>query len=422
MRVKLPYGRSFFDLSLDHRWDLVPSQEPTSLPNTKESLLKSLENPIASPPLQRLISGRTNVTIIVSDRTRPTGALVFLPPLLEVLNVIGIPDQKITLLFSLGIHSPQTPAQQAEIIGPYVAARYRAIDHNCQSVAANSYVGTTQRGIRVSLNCIALKSDFVIVTGSIGFHYLAGFSGGRKSIVPGISSHETCVSWHRLSLDSQGRRHSQARTRVLAGNPLHEESVGAIRFLPPSFLVNTALNDKREIVGFFSGDLIQAHEEGCRNYEKSHVVEIDGQREAAIITCGGHPRDLNFIQVHKAIEHATGAVREGGMMVVVAECAQGIGNPTFLSWFDHPSLAAMEENLTERFEINGQTALSMRTKAKRFKILLLSRLNPEDVIKMGMQPIRTLDQGIRILLDYLGKNDRGWVIPDAITLLPRVRN
>ena len=420
MRVRLPYGRSDFDLTLKGEWDLLLPDDPRPVHDPRQALLQSLEAPIGSPSLETLIRAKRNVTIIVSDCTRPTGASIFVPPLLEFLNATGIPDQNIRILFSLGIHGPQTPAQQQEILGPAVTSRCLAVDHDCKSADGNSYVGTTRGGIRVFLNRTAVDSEFVLATGSIGFHYLAGFSGGRKSIVPGISSYETCASWHRLSLDADGHRHPKARTAILLGNPLHEESADATRFLPPAFLINTVLTRSREIAGFFSGDLLRAHQAGCDRYEKGHVVDIDDQREAVIVACGGSPRDLNFIQAHKAIEHSCGAVKKGGVVIAVAECPQGLGSPSFLAWFDHPSRTSMAEHLQEHFDINGQTALSLRTKAESFEILLLSKLSPEAVIKMGMKPIETLGDGIRILEERFGKNVHGWVIPDAVSLLPRI--
>lgn len=421
MRSQIPYGRTFFDLHLNERWDPLPYNELNPLDDPEESLIQSLENPIESPPLRRLLREAKCVTIVVSDGTRPTGASIFLPPLLDYLNSFGIPDQKIQILFSLGIHMAQTPDQQKEILGPAVVSRCRAFDHDSRSATNNSHVGTTRRGTLVSLNSTAVKSNLVILTGAIGFHYLAGFSGGRKSIVPGIASYDTCVAWHRLSLDARGQRHFLARTGVLRDNPLHEESIEAARFLPHTFLVNTVLNRNREIAGFFCGDVIRAHEEGSKDYERSHVVEIESRREAVIVGCGGHPRDLNFIQAHKAIEHASEAVKEGGWMIVAAECSQGMGTQTFLSWFDLPSLAGMEEKLSERFEINGQTAHALRTKVEQFKILLMSELRPEEVVKMGMTPIGNLEEGMGILRKHLGGNHQGWVIPDAVTQLPRIR-
>jgi nickel-dependent lactate racemase len=222
-----------------------------------------------------------------------------------------------------------------------------------------------------------------------------------------------------LSLDARGRRQEGAKTGILNGNPLHEESSEAVKFLPASFLINTILNEKKEIASFFCGDPVLAHEEGCLAFEQTHTVAIERLKDAAIVACGGHPRDVNLIQAHKAIEHASGAVREGGALIVAAECSQGIGNSSLLSWFDYTSLRSMEKGMAMRFEINGQTAHALRTKSERFEIFFLSELPSAVISRMGMRPIQNLDEEICLVERKFGKGYQGWLIPDGVTVLPK---
>ncbi|HEY6872932.1 MAG TPA: nickel-dependent lactate racemase [Geobacteraceae bacterium] len=359
------------------------------------------------------------VVIVTSDITRYTGSELYLPLLVERLNARGVRDDDIEVIVALGIHRGQTSQEHRKIMGA-LSGRIRVSDHDCDDPGKLVYLGTTANGIDVEINRRVVEADRVILTGTIGFHYFAGFGGGRKSILPGVASRKSCMASHFSVLNpGEGAgRNPRAATGALEGNPVHEAMVEGCAMVSPAFILNTVLSPDKRIIAAFAGDWREAHLAGCRFYAERFSYPLDRQAELAVVSCGGFPKDINLIQAHKAMEYGSRAVKDGGVMVLLAECRDGYGNATFFDWFRFRELGAFEAALRANYEINGQTAYSLLSKAQRFRIILVSSLPPAEVATMGMVPARTLDEAMAKAEELLPPDYTAYVIPEGGTVLP----
>ncbi|HJV36344.1 nickel-dependent lactate racemase, partial [Geomonas sp.] len=308
------------------------------------------------------------VVIVTSDVTRPTGSEVYLPLLVKKLNAAGVADRDVTIVVALGIHRKQTEAEHKKIVGG-LYGRIKVVDHDCDDPGALVYLGDTARGIPVEINRKVAEADRLILTGSVTFHYFAGFGGGRKSLLPGVSSRRSCMASHFAVLNKEqgSGRHPKAVTGNLEGNPVHEAMVEACSMRPPDFILNTVLTPEKRIMAAFAGDWLSAHLEGCRFYAETFSYPIEEQSDLVVVSCGGFPKDINLIQAHKSMEYASRALKPGGVMILLAECRDGYGHATFFNWFRYATCAELESALRKRYEINGQTAWSVKEKAQRFR-------------------------------------------------------
>lgn len=361
------------------------------------------------------------VVIVTSDITRYTGSELYLPLLVAELNRRGIPDRDITILIALGIHRRQTETEHRKIVGP-LYGRITVVDHDCDDPGRLVSLGKSANGIDVLVNRLAVEADRLILTGTIGFHYFAGFGGGRKSLLPGIGGRASCLASHFSVFHPEpGRgRHPLATAGVLEGNPVHEALCEACALAGPDLILNTVLAPDKRIIAVFAGEWDEAHREGCRYYREHFTYPLAEQADLVIASCGGHPKDINLIQAHKSMEYAGRALKEGGVMVLLASCRDGYGNPTFFSWFRHRELPEFEAALRARYEINGQTAYALLDKAIRFRIILVSELPPEEVRTMSMIPAGSLDEALALAEEMLPVEYSAYIIPEAGTVLPVV--
>ncbi len=359
------------------------------------------------------------VVIVTSDVTRPTGSDLYLPLIVARLNAAGIKDRDIEIVIALGIHRKQTEAEHKRIVGE-LYGRIKVSDHDCDDPGALVYLGDTSRGVPVEVNRRVAEAKRLILTGAVTFHYFAGFGGGRKSILPGVSSRRSCLASHFALLkpgEATGRD-PRAVTGNLEGNPVHEAMLEACALRPPDFILNTALTPDKRILAVFAGDWRAAHAEACRFYAAAFSRPIAEQGDLVVVSCGGFPKDINLIQAHKSMEYASRALKPGGVMILLAECRDGYGHPTFFNWFSYPDCGELESALRKRYEINGQTAWSLKEKAERFRIVLVSRLPAEEVRTMGMIPADSLPQALELALPMLPEDFRAYLVPEGGNVLP----
>jgi nickel-dependent lactate racemase len=361
------------------------------------------------------------VVIVTSDITRYTGSDLYLPLLVEKLNSIGIRDEDIEILIALGIHRKQTVPEHGKIVGP-IYGRIRVIDHDCDDRDGIVLIGRTVGGIDVELNRRVVEADGLILTGNIGFHYFAGFGGGRKSILPGAASRKSCMASHFAVLNpgSGTGKNPLAVTGNLEGNPVHGAMVEACAMVKPDLLLNTVVTPDKKIIAAFAGDWREAHLAGCRYYAERFSVPLRERADLVIVSCGGFPKDINFIQAHKSMEYGSQALREGGVMILLAQCRDGYGHPGFFKWFRFGSPDELEAELRRNYEINGQTAFSAMQKCRRFRILLVSDLPPDEVASMGITPATSLAEAIEMAEVHLKKDYICHVIPEGAAVLPVV--
>jgi nickel-dependent lactate racemase len=414
MQYSLKCGKSAVEFELPANWraSVLKHNEPPPRP-LEEALISSLEKPIGEKPFGDWIRQFKNVLMIVPDVTRYAGMERILP----ILHEKYLRNVDLRIIFALGNHRKQTEEEQKNIVSESIFKQVTCIDHDCFDKDGLTFFGRTSSGLDVMLNSLLLNADAAIVTGSINFHYLAGFGGGRKALFPGVAGYDTIIGIHRkVFCQDRPGKHERAKSGTLEGNPMHEEIMEGISLIRmPLFLVNTVLNDKKEFLNIFSGDMKHAHEEGCKWYGSHFEVAVKEKADVAVVSAGGFPKDIDFIQAHKSIEHAMGAVKDGGTVIVLGECRDGVGNANFLPWFEYGASCDMEPHVRKSDKVYSQTAYATRLKAERCKIFFVSGLEESDVRKTGLIPKKTLREAIDAAND--GREKLCYVIPNGSTTL-----
>ncbi len=406
--INLAYGKSHINFTFDeNRFDILGTTE-TQTALTDAEIGEKLDNPIDSKTIEEIVQPNESVLIVVPDATRQTASGQVVNLLVRRLIANGTMPFDIRIIFATGIHRRVTEGEKQSILTPFIAQRIKTLDHNARDLAQIVRLGETECGIPIELNRALTEHDHVIIVGGISFHYFAGFTGGRKLICPGLASSRTISATHKLAFDCETKsRRENVGTGILNGNAVHEVFVEVARKLPPTFSINTFTNDKGEAVDLFCGDWISSHRRACESYAAKHTIEIKEKRDLIIVSCGGFPHDINIIQAHKALDAASRACADGGTIIFLADCAEGLGRQDFLNWFDAENSDALAKKLCENYQVNGQTAWSLLQKAERFNIQVLTSLPVSETRPMRLQRARDSDE---ILLG-IDKDTKGYILP-----------
>ncbi|MCD6385509.1 nickel-dependent lactate racemase [Candidatus Sumerlaeota bacterium] len=400
--------------------DPATMSEPTPI----DSLFyQAISSPIHSPAFPEVVKGGKKIAIVVPDITRPAGVSYLLPLIVDELNSLGYTDEQITIFFALGIHRAQTEQEHKDLLGAEIFHRIRHIDHNA-TAEQSSFVnlGTTNAETPVLINRSLLEHDRIILLGSITYHYFAGFGGGRKLIIPGMASAETCRANHLLVLDEQGNRRPGVLPGNLNTNPVHLDMVEATELVAPHFCFNVILDEHLRVENIIAGHWLHSHLTACQMFLNTHSCEVDSHFDVVVVSAGGFPRDINFIQAHKALEMAFTIVRPGGTILLIAECSDGVGHPEFLNWLDFPSLNELVTVLRQNYQIYGQTAYATLWKASNADVLLYSRLPEATVRKMRIHPINNLSEAVRFIRQKHSTQCRTAIMPYGAHILPILRH
>jgi nickel-dependent lactate racemase len=416
-QIELGYGRRAFEFRFDDaRFSVVTTEGEHAPPLTDFQIGAALDAPIASPPIDELVSSDDSVLIVVSDATRATASAPIVNLLVRRLVQCGVSSSRMAVIFATGIHRAVTEKEKLELLTPFIVQRLQVLDHDAYDPTKLVAFGTTASGVTVELNRVLNEFSRVFLTGGITFHYFVGFTGGRKSICPGLASAKTIEATHMLALDFEsGGRRAGVKTGALDGNAVHEECERVASLVAPAFSINTIVDEKKQATKLFCGDWRLAHRAGCDYYLDHYSARIPAKRDIVIVSSGGFPRDINLIQAQKALDMAALACNDGGTIILLAECSDGLGRPDFLKWFDERDSRALAARLLNGYEVNGQTAWALLTKAERFRVCLVSELPPDEVRKMRMVPVRTIEEA----LEHAGSGD-GFIMPHGAAVLPRV--
>ncbi len=393
---------------------------PPLLPPSEDHLVRQrMARPIGSLPLRMLLRPSDSVAVPVSDITRYSATERFLTPILEETDAAEIPRNRVTVFIARGTHRALSDGELLAVVGPEISSGIRVEQSDPDGDTVE--IGVTSRGTPVRISRPLMEHDRIVLTGTITFHYFAGFGGGRKALVPGCAARETASATHFRIFRTDGPgKHPLSRPGILAGNPVHEDIVEAVAMASPTFLFNTLLTPQKDIFEAVSGHWQKAHEEGCARYAKVYRVPVPKRYSLVIASAGGFPKDINFIQSHKALDHAFLTAEEGGVIILLAECRDGFGSEAFFPWFRFTDAGEMETELRANYQIYGQTAHATLSKAQVCRVILVSSLRPEDVERMGMVPATSLDDALRKADALLGGLPPPLVIPDAGFVLPDV--
>ncbi|MFN2511974.1 MAG: nickel-dependent lactate racemase [Pyrinomonadaceae bacterium] len=414
--IELAYGLGSLAFGFDEdRYEVLTSNGPAEQPLSDVEIGQALDSPFECSPLEEFLSTGESVLIVVSDATRATGSAQIVNLLVRRIIQIGIAPQDIAIIFSTGIHRPVSQDEKRELLTPFILQRVKTLDHDAHDPSNLVVVGETKRGTRVELNRALREFTHVVITGAIGFHYFAGFTGGRKSICPGLASARTIEATHMLALDfDTGARRAGVGTGLLDSNAVHEECESIAEMVHPSFSINSVVDERGRAVRVLAGHWRKAHRAACQEYLAARSVSIENKRDVVVASCGGLPHDINLIQAHKALDMAAQACKEGGTILLIAECRDGFGRHDFLKWFNEKNSSTLAGRLRQAYEVNGQTAWALLTKAERYRVLLLSTLPDPDVKQMRMTPIHSVDGA----LTELDPTAQGYILPRGAAWLP----
>lgn len=416
--IELGYGHSSINFDYDaERFAVLTAGEGPSRPLADAEIGAAFEAPVGSSPLDELIEAGDTVLIVVSDATRATGSAQIVNLLVRRLIQNGIEPGAMAIIFATGIHRPVRPEEKAELLTPFIAQRLRTVDHDADDASQLITIGEID-GTPVKVNRALREFSKIILTGAVGFHYFAGFTGGRKSICPGLAGSQTIAATHMLALDfKQGGRRLGIGPGLLDGNAVNEECERIAAIIDPAFAINAIVDDHGRTEKVFAGHWRTAHRLACHHYLAAHSLPIGEKRECVIVSAGGSPYDINLIQAHKALDMAAQACAEGGTIILLAECPDGLGRPDFLKWFESADSSALEGRLRTGYEVNGQTAWALLNKAERWRVCVVSNLAEEDVRRMRMIPAGSLTEA----LAGIDTRAQGYIMPRGAALLPVVR-
>lgn len=393
----LPYGKNQISVDIPSKYNVrvVKPDKAAAVADETKEIERALKAPVNSRRLSDIARAGKRAAIIVNDRTRPTPTARLLPPLFSELKECGVED--VTIVFGLGIHRKQTEDEKRAILGE-LYGRVKSVENDVNDCV---YLGATKRGTPVEVFKPVVDADIVICTGTIEFHYYAGYSGGAKSILPAVSSKRSVDANHALMLDPKS----------CAGRldgPLREDIEEAGEMLGIDFILNVVLNDRKEIVFAAAGNYIDAHRKGVEFLDKFQKVKVE-PADILIVSPGGYPKDIDIFQSHKALEHAKNAVREGGSIILVAECKEGYGNRVFEEWLKYDKDEVIEK-FKSGFVMGGHKAALIAVLTKRADLYLVSSL-PDEMAKRAYFIPATLENALKTALAKHGENARIVVMP-----------
>ena len=320
MRIRLAYGKNGLNIDLPDNLNpaVLEPRYVAGLPDPASAVRDALRNPIGSQPLKSLVKPGDKVGIVFSDITRPVPNRLLLPLLFEELG--ALPEERIVLFNATGTHRQNTDKELREMLGDDIVGRYRIVQNDANDRGSHTLVGRSSQG-----NDIWLLEEFVrcrvkILTGFIEPHFFAGFSAGGKAVMPGLALLQTINRNH----DAEKMDNPHSRWGITVGNPVWEEVREAARMVSPSFLLNVTLNRDKQVTGIFAGDWEKAHQQGCEFVRSQAMLPVRAQYDIVISTNSGYPLDLNVYQSVKGMSAAANVVREGGSIVMAADCWDGI--------------------------------------------------------------------------------------------------
>lgn len=419
--LEFPYGKEkiSYDFSESELAGVLTSAIHNYVPTCGEEALvkEALANPVGSAPLAELAKGKKNIVIIASDHTRPVPSKVIMPAMLAEIRK-GSPDADITILISTGCHRGTTKEELIAKFGPEIVANEKIYIHDCDEREKLKNVGTLPSGGQCEINTIALNADLLVAEGFIEPHFFAGFSGGRKSVLPGVAGRTTVLANHCSEfIDSPN-----ARTGILENNPIHADMLWAAKQAKLAFIVNVVLNEDKKVIYAVAGHSEKAHAEGVRFLNALCGVDAV-PADIVISTNGGYPLDQNVYQAVKGMTAAEATVKDGGVIIMIAKSNDGIGGDHFYHQLAdepdiHKTMALFRSrDRQETVPDQWQTQIMLRVLMKA-SVIYISDMDDETVRKMHMIPAHTLQEAMTLAKEKLGREEvTVTAIPDGVSVI-----
>lgn len=422
MRFKLEYGRTGLevDLPAERIVAALKYKDAPPLPDPVGSLAKMLASPIASPPLAEIARDKKTACIAICDITRPVPNELILRPVLRTLEEAGIARRNITILVATGLHRPNLGAELVEMVGREIADNYRIENHYGQELSQHTYLGQSPRGVPIWIDTRFVQADLKITTGLIEPHLMAGFSGGRKLICPGIAALETIKVWH----GPEFLEHPKADCGILDGNPVHEENTWIARRTGCDFIVNVVIDSERRPLKWVAGDMEAAFLEGVQFVKEVVRDTVEQPVDIVVTSSAGYPLDTTFYQSVKGMTGALPIVKQGGTIIIAASLSEGIGSPQFEQLFrEHDNLEVFVERILGKdYFLMDQWQLEELAKVRRkAKVKMVSDgLAPEVLAGLFVEPATSVESAVAASLAEYGPDARIAVIPKGPYVLAQV--
>lgn len=413
------------EFAIKYYKDLVSFQIPDEnvlgeiLPNTcpsveseEKEVKRALSVPFDSPLLSDVVRPGEKVVIITSDVTRPVPSRIIIPCLLDELRKAGVENKDITVVFGLGSHRKQTEEEQKNLVGEEVYGQVRCIDSNPDDCV---HLGTCKNGTPVDIFRTVVEADRRILVGNVEYHYFAGYSGGMKAIMPGVSSKEAIQANHKNMI------RPGAFAGNLVNNPVRDDIEEVRNFINVDFIVNVTLDDHKKIAFAAAGHPVTAHRKACEFLDKIYKKKVKEPADIVVVSTGGYPKDINLYQAQKSIDNVKHIVKKGGIMIVAASCKEGYGSIPFTKWINqYNSPTERIEEIRKHFELGGHKAAALGLVQENADIYLVTDMDDESVTKANMVPFHDIQTAVNHALEKMGKNATVYVVPVGGSTLPVV--
>ena len=413
--IQLAYGDGHIDVQLPESnlmgvFNPVKSEDKKPQGSEKDLIQQALKQPIGTQPLRQLVKKGDKVAIVTSDLTRPCPSERLIPPLLNELAAAGVPDEDIFIVLGLGLHRPMSEEEIDQALSPEIHQRIKVLNHDVQDTVR---LGTTSRGTPVEFFRPVVEADFRICVGNLEFHWFAGFSGGAKAILPGCASKATVTANHAMMIEPK------AAPGVIEGNPLRADIEEGVAMLGVDFILNAVVDREHKITNVVAGDVIAAHRKGCQLIAERGKVRVPEKADIVLASAGGFPKDINLYQSHKAMQNAFYFVKEGGIIILVAECREQMGNDLFEDWmFAASSPAEILTRIRGEFILGGHKAAALAAILDKVNVYLVSGLPAILTERLFMTPFAHPNDALKAALERSGENSRLLVLPEAVSTIP----
>ena len=388
---------------------LKPNTIAVDLVNERE-VKRALNHPISSKKLSEIVKPDEKIVIITSDITRPMPSKIVLPLVIDALKQSGVKEENIEIILALGSHRKHTIKEKKYIVGKEIFnSQVRITDSDIKNCVR---LGSCNRGTPVDVFKPVVAADRVICLGNIEYHYFAGYSGGIKAIMPGVSS------WEAIQANHSNMVKKEAYAGNLKTNPVRQDIDQVAEFIKVDFLVNVILDEKKNIVKAVAGDVIKAHRVGCKLLDELYGVSIKEKADIVITSPGGFPKDINLYQSQKALDNSKHAVKSGGIIILVASAKEGFGEEHFEKWMINKTPDEMIQSIEEDFILGGHKAAAIARIIKNNQIFFVSDLPDDLVNKIGFTPFYSVDEAIEESIKKLGEASKIYVMPTGGSVLP----
>ena len=413
-RFSLAYGRGSQEIVVggDNRAIVLEPKPSSGNADVATIVREAINNPIGTSRLCELAAPGKRIAIIVSDITRPCPTSTLLPFVLEELSCAGVSNEDIMIVFGVGSHRKHTEEEKKALVGPEIYREFRCVDSDVTKVA---YLGETRRGTPVEVFVPVAQANLKIVLGNFEFHYFVGYSGGVKGAIPGVASLRTIQANHSLMVEPN------AVAGHYEDNPVRQDIEEAGAMLGIDFVLNVVLDADFNIVAAVAGDPVKSHTVGRKILNAQNMVDLNDYADVVVVSAGGYPKDIDLYQSQKALDNARLAVRQGGVIVLVAECRDGMGHGTFADWMTAGHTPdQLIQRIRDNFVLGGHKAAAIALTMKQADIYLVSSFADEQVKRMGLRPFANAAEAVATALHQAGAGATVAIMPHGGATVPRI--